>query len=329
MKKILLLLLFTYPLSATKAMIVAACEKYMHMLPTSLEVIRNVHNCQLPIQVWYSGGELSQFSKEKLSLYAPIEFCDITKEYQGSEKEYQGYQIKGLMLAKTRFDEVLLFDADVFFHQNPEIVFSFREYQETGAYVFHDRVHPDFFYYAETKGVFRYLQRRDFFLNLIKEPSEFVPPTWRHYWDLEFLPKKQNPVNSEHMESGFMAIDKKRHKKGIEFIEKLNLNFRVSYAYVLGDKETYWLGFEMAHEPYYVNREFPKILLGDDDEVGTVQFVNEKLFYQQKAPIPLGEAPYFRNTEDYSKMRKLNEEERSLLSQLYFIHQCVLQEFTQ
>ncbi len=324
MRRVFCALLFSCHLFAERGLVVACCDKYMHLLPTSLEILREVLDCRLPVEVWHSGNELSDHAKETLKRFAPIRFCDVTDHYDGGEKEYRGFQIKGLMLAKSRFDEVLLFDADVFFFQNPEVLFDSEEYKETGAYFFRDRVHKDFFYRGNSKGIRRYLERRDFFLNLIPEPSQYVPKDWLHYWNPKILPTKSKSINSEHMESGFMAVDKKRHAEGIKMVEKLNLNYHVTYAYVLGDKETFWLGFEMVKEPYAINEDIPKILWGASTpiqyEVGTVQFVKGKLFYQQKAPIPVGPAPIWMNTEDYQKQRPLSEDERQKLELAYYIH---------
>ncbi len=330
LKIIVSCILMSCSLFAERGMVVACCDKYMKFLPTSLEIIRNVHHSKLPIEVWHSGGELSEESKERLMKFAPLEFCDVTDHYPGDEKEYWGFQIKGLMLAKTKFDEVLLFDADVFFFQNPEVLFDFDEYKETGAYFFRDRVHSNYFFYGTLEQRKNYLERRDFFLNLISKPSRFVPKDWQHYWNLDILPTKKNPINSEHMESGFMAVDKNRHQQGIKMVEKLNLNYRVTYSYVIGDKETFWLGFESVKEPYTINEDRPKILLGDQEpiqqEVGTVQFVKGKLFYQQKAPIALGTSPLFMNTEDYSQKRPLTKKEWEQLTLFYFIHGCETRE---
>ncbi len=279
---------------ASRGIIVAANNTYATTLIPSLSILRQVYQCHLPIEVWYSGDELSEETQEKIKMVGDVTFCDVAKILGGDPKEYRGYQIKGYMMGATDFDEVVLMDADVFFFQNPEVLFEHPGYLETGAFLFRDvkwqmfgDPHPPFRWYHNGK-VSIYKERREYILRHIPTPSSYVPEEWLHYWDLDFVPSNKHPISSEQVETGCVIMDRVRHAKAIKNTVAFNDDRKTFFRLFLGEKETFWLGLEMAKEPYYINPVFPFCYFTDLNHLkkrhDLVHFVDGELVFLQKTP---------------------------------------------
>ncbi len=295
MKNILLFLMVSMNLfGATRGIIVATNDKYAVTLVPSLYILREIHGCQLPIQVWYSGDELSPDTIENLKNIGNITFCDMAELFGGDPKNYRGYQIKGYMMGATHFDEVVLMDADVFFFQNPEVLFNHPGYLATGAFLFRDAQWqmfgdkaPSLDWYHKGKVSF-YEKRRKYILQHVPTPSSYVPDDWLHYWNEDFIPSNDHKVSSEHVETGCVIMDRIRHKKAIEETVAFNDDREVFFSLFLGEKETFWLGLEKAKEPYFINPLVPYSYFTDLHFVNRrhdlVHFVDQEMFFLQKTP---------------------------------------------
>jgi len=231
------------------------------------------------------------------------------------------------MMEATEFDELILMDADVYFYEDPEILFHHKKYQESGAFFFRDQddwIIPTKLEKIQKKCPYpltieKYRERKTFIQELIQTPGESLPADWKHYWS-EIEPTDEKPVASEQQESGCLAFNKRMHEKGLSGIVKLNRDHKRTYSYIYGDKETYWIGLEMANEPYSFNDAIPYKLYGSFEysvtrrRVSLVHFVDGKMFFQQKHPIKLGNWPRFIRNVD----RGLTEEEKEKMQRAFF-----------
>ncbi len=317
------------PLLAKDGIIVAVCDKYMKDFYPALAWLRFQQKCNLPIEVWYSGDELSPYAKECLKRFGQIEFRDIAEVLGGEPEEYRGYQIKPLILQQTQFDRVILMDADIYLYIDPKELFDLPEFIETGAFFFRDTdnrwyVSPYSVKHPRGYTYEKFERRRKFLLEHIQSPSQYMPPDWRFFWSA-FEPSDDYPQLGEFMESGLVIIDKNRHKKGIEEIVKLNLDWRRVYAIFLGDKDTFWIGMEIAGEPYSINSKIPYRLYGglklfrdSNRKVDLVHHVHEKLVFQQKSPIEIGLYPYYTGRWVDSEKIEVPKEELEIFSALRY-----------
>ncbi len=334
---IFLTMCFSVNLRSNNAGIIVACsDKYAQDLYASLRIIRELHRSTLPIQVWHSGDELSQNAIDKLSSIRDLTFHDIVDYYPKEAKEYRGYHIKGLMLYATSFEKVLLMDADVVFFQDPAVLLNHKKMLKHAAYFFRDR--EDFKFHDFNKSMiwyhdryftssFTYEDRRNFFLHLIPEKSQFIPDDWCHYWYSE-KDQLKFPIPSEHQEAGCIAMDKSRCPIGCQLIKVLNENHRLFYKYILGDKETYWLALAASKEPFYVNPTHPYRMKTHHTEREMVHFLDNELFFLQKDPIFIkGGYVYLRSTGKLSPQRSLNVFEITKLQHTYTYFRYFIDEF--
>ncbi len=279
--------------SRNAGIVVACCEKYAMGLYASLRILRQVHGCTLPIEVWFAGDELSEKAKEMLSAIGQVSFHDIAERFGGDPKQYRGYHIKGFALFASHFDELILMDADVVFYQDPQKLLDHPKMRERGAYFFRDRedfkfhsFNQDQVFYGDRyfTSRFTYEQRREIFLHLIPEVTESIPEDWRHYW-LQSPSRFDHPIPSEHQDAGCVAIDKTRAPVGCGLILKLNQFRNILYKYILGDKETYWLALASAKETFAVNPTHPYRLKTKSEEREMFHFLDDAPFFLQKTPI--------------------------------------------
>lgn len=102
--------------------------------------------CQLPIQVWYLGPE--ERDEHLFSLMAPlgVEAVDAyAVRDQHPHPRLRGWELKPYAIMHSRFEEVLLLDADNVPVVDPTFLFDIAEYEATGALFWPDywRMQPD------------------------------------------------------------------------------------------------------------------------------------------------------------------------------------------
>ncbi|KAF2151509.1 glycosyltransferase family 71 protein [Myriangium duriaei CBS 260.36] len=189
----------------------------------------------LPIQVVYAGdGDLSRKNREQLSRIAKssLEFLDITTVFNDTilHLSTNWWAIKPFAVLASRFERVILLDADTVFLQQPEVLFSHGAFLNAGALLFHDRA----------LRRYAYPDRNSWWRDQSKYASATLNKSlvWNEY-------------HAEEADSGVLVVDKSRPDifAGLLHIAWQNSHavqeertFQKSYA----EKESWWLGFELA-----------------------------------------------------------------------------------
>ena len=236
-----------------KGIVIACPQRYETICLNNITALRENHNCQLPIEIWEIGQEITPSVKNLMKTKNVIfkNVCD----YCENPEHWKGYQVKVFALYHSEFSEPILCDADVTFFINPEIIFHDENYQRTGSYFFKDMDNWQFYNlsYANTEK-FRSLtffnERKNFIKKLIPKKTNIFPKEWSYIYD-EYIPI--SPVKEALQEAGVVYINKNIHQKSLDYIFQLNDNHKDTYNYVLGDKETFWIGCVMANKEYYFN----------------------------------------------------------------------------
>ena len=205
-----------------------------HYFPMCVHAIRTLRllNFTLPIEVFYlNADDLPAESVAFLNGMPGVRAIDISSRFNMTILELRSWDIKPFAILGSSFKEVLLLDADVVLVKHPDCLFESEEYARTGAVFFTDRF---------------LLNRR------------------RHYraWFEEIMPEPHSPklVNSEmyrdlssyQQESGVVLIDKTRRLTGLLATCLLNCKEERKQIHrkTYGEKETFWLGFEISEDPY-------------------------------------------------------------------------------
>lgn len=254
-----------------KGIVIAVPQKYEQICLANVKNIRDL-NCSIPIEVWEVGREISDQARNEFMTIDNVTLKNV-EDYTSKADHWKGFQVKAFILAHTEFDEVMLCDADVVIHQNPNVLFEDTNYQRAGAFFFRDLNKWKFsgldnllVQLVQTilggNNKFksrRFFQNRQIWLKeLLPEKKKGFPEEWGYIYD-EGLPKV--PVKEALQESGVVVMNKITHKRSIKNIYDLNNNHIETYRYIWGDKETFWIGCVMAEEPFYFN-ETPGYMSG-------------------------------------------------------------------
>ncbi|POM71193.1 Hypothetical protein PHPALM_12267 [Phytophthora palmivora] len=232
---------------------------YDGVLDMGLSLIRELRclgNQEL-IQVYHcSQDELSQRSVELLfRLDDRVELVDVCSDLASRgvipinmTAAFQNWWIKPLAMYHTDIRHVMLLDVDDFIVKDPAVVRKLGGYVETGTTFFYDRVvHKNKFlngndhkrYYL--RRLFQKFDYSRFNVSGGSTPSEHALTSFAY-----------QGKSCHEMDSSMVLIDKKRAGQTVMdimlwFITEERFRFKYSW----GDKETFWLAFEMAHVPYF------------------------------------------------------------------------------
>ncbi|KAJ3247749.1 hypothetical protein HDU78_003241 [Chytriomyces hyalinus] len=196
--------------------------------------LRNVLNCNLPIEVHHMGPD--DLDSNMLSAFRAlpgVKTVDVW-DYWGEEaKQIGGWAVKPFALLASNFTQVMFIDADAVFVQSPEVLFTKSEiFKKYGQLFYHDRT------------ITGYDQCRKWF-------NGFVPYASKYSESLRF--QKKDTVHEQ--ESGVVLIDKSRTDVLHALLTTAKMNMKVerdgiTYKMMHGDKESYWMSWELVRVPY-------------------------------------------------------------------------------
>ncbi|KAM0414614.1 hypothetical protein ACHAPT_013543 [Fusarium lateritium] len=217
--------------------------------------LRQVLGCRLPIQIVYAGDDdLSKEERNKISTLkgaTDIEFLNVFDVFDDSTMKLKdgGWAIKAFAVLASRFEQVILMDADAVFLQKPETLFSQRPYVEKGAYLFHDRL--------LWQHAFR--SRHDWWKDQIKIPSPEMNNSL--VWTEDY---------AEECDSGVVVVNKARVDVLVGMLHvawqnTYDVREEVTYKLTHGDKESWWLGLELGGSTYEFEKHYGSMIGWADD----------------------------------------------------------------
>jgi hypothetical protein len=211
--------------------VIAAGKKY---LPLAVHLIRTLRmlNFTLPVEVFHLGpADLDERSVQFLNEMPGVRAVDVGTIFNMTILELKGWDIKPFAILGSSFKEVILLDADAIMMKHPDVLFSSEEYRNTGTVFFVDR------FFKTTKHDFA-----KWFEQIIPGPlTQKLRDTPMNLGESDY-----------YQESGVVLIDKTRRFTGLLAACLLNAKKEKEkiHAKTHGDKETFWLGFEISEDPY-------------------------------------------------------------------------------
>jgi alpha 1,3-mannosyltransferase len=215
--------------------------------------LRSVLNSSLPIQVAYGGDEdLSPANRkilgELIESGSPLEFLDITTIFDPSVLHFGegsgGWATKAFAALGTKYEQVILLDADAVFIQPPEALLQGEAYQRTGAFLFHDRL---LWQHA-------FADRHTWWKEQIRRPSATLNKSL--VWSEDY---------AEECDSGVVVLDKSRIDVLVGLLHIVWQNTyevreEITYKIMYGDKESWWMGLELAGSAYEMEKHYGGIV---------------------------------------------------------------------
>jgi len=167
--------------NGTTGIVIAAGGIYFDSAYVTIRIIRELLNCDLPVEVWHLGpDEMLPWMLTALeSLNVTTHDALAVGKKIGTRLPPTGYRIKSLALTQTTLQHVLFLDADAFPLVNPMWLFQMDRYLEKGAVFFKDQ--PRFDLPKRVWEIFG-VQSHD---EAGFEMGQFVIDTQKHYRELQ------------------------------------------------------------------------------------------------------------------------------------------------
>ncbi|ORX83018.1 hypothetical protein BCR32DRAFT_326571 [Anaeromyces robustus] len=227
-----------------KGIVMCVGNYHFRFARSAIDTLRYVVKTELPIEIFYNGeDDLSEEKRDILSKFPNIYLTDISTYFDNDVINLGGWAIKPFSILASRFEEVILMDADAVYIHDPAILFEDEGYIEKGTVFFRDRT-----LFSGSHPGSKWL--KSWMVDPLPETKEL------RYWKEE---------TSHEMESSTVVINKPKTILGLLTVCKLNeqkVRDDVVYKYVHGDKETFWIGFDMARQPYNM-LPLPSVMVGE------------------------------------------------------------------
>ncbi|ORZ08186.1 mannosyltransferase putative-domain-containing protein [Absidia repens] len=238
-----------------RGIVMCVGDDQFHFAIRTIQAIRDIFKSDLPIEIFaIDDDDLSSSKRQALvKKFDHISVHNIVDRINSEGTDFGGWSLKPFAILASRFEEVILMDADVYFFQSPNTLFDDAGYQATGTLFFYDRT----LFGDWTLG-------RHWLESFLPSTSSLVPTL--RWWKYQ---------SAHEQESGVVVINKRRSLMGLLATCKINAKRErneVSYKHIHGDKETFWIGYEMVQTPYAFVKTHGGVLggLGDGGDPARV-----------------------------------------------------------
>lgn len=219
----------TFP-AGSRGIVISSCDSLFDYTVHMIIGLRQL-SVNIPIMVTHVGNSDLSLKKQEYLHNMNVLTLDVSLYFDDSWLKMAGYAIKPFSILAAPFQEVMFLDADAVFITSPMKFFEDAEYKKTGHLFQKDRaIHH------------RWPKQKNWLEEHVPKPfSETLKETqiYRGFGDHQ-------------MDSSFLIIDK--HKRIFSLLATCKLNANKErenfYYYFHGDKESFWIGAEMAGEPY-------------------------------------------------------------------------------
>ncbi|POM70740.1 Hypothetical protein PHPALM_12778, partial [Phytophthora palmivora] len=239
-----------------KAVVLCMHDGVVPMGLSLVKELRCMGNHEL-IQVYHCfPDELSAKSREMLfAADSRLEIVDVCSDLVESGKldeetarHFRSWWIKPLALYHSDAPEVMLLDVDDMFMRDPAVLRTTEGYRRTGTTFFYDRVLPsDHFFNHKMENNISYLEHVlhtfDYASVGVREgyePSEHLNQSFAYRGE-----------TAHEQDSSVVLVDKKRSGQAMQALWWLITKERFQNSFSYGDKEAFWLSFELAKQEYF------------------------------------------------------------------------------
>lgn len=202
------------------------------------------HGCRLPIQFWHIGLEELDDEMRRIAAELDVECVDGERTaFEAGLRPLSGWELKIVAILHSRFQEILLLDADNVPLRDPEYLFDSAEWHEHGAVFW-----PDY---------------------RVLEADRLI-------WKLCGL----KPMDAREFETGQLMVDKRRCWTALQLCQWYNDRSDFFYRHVHGDKETFHMAFRRAEKSFALIPTPIKKLrrtMGQHDFEGRLIFLHRNL----------------------------------------------------
>ncbi|KAJ3073502.1 hypothetical protein HDU98_001365 [Podochytrium sp. JEL0797] len=227
--------------------------------------LRNIHNCHLPIEIHYAGPtDLDTASIASFSKITNVRCVNLLDIFPTELNVIETWSVKPFAILASSFQTTFFMDADVLFLQPPHHMVSESSiFASHGTLFFHDRSLQKDFPNAYS----------DWFHTILPHASTYSQT-------LRF----PNKLSYHEQESGVLLVDKSRPHVLHALLMSCALNSQAvredTYRHVWGDKETFWISWELLRVPYRFAPTYGGVLgysVREGEVCGSILHVDENL----------------------------------------------------
>lgn len=221
--------------------------KYLPSLYVMLNVLRHVHDCTLPVEVWHLGElEVDPFWRRLLESL-DVEWRDareLAKDHPC--RILNGWELKCYAVVHSHFRQVLFLDADCVPTRDPAKFFDWPAYQENKAVFF-----PDL---PEVATSSRFLDPESAAVYGVKLKP--IPlPSGREAWCGKKIEGRW--LNRVNWETGQFLVDRKLCWAGLQMALHFAENSDYYFNWGHGDCRCFSMGFRTTNTPYALASFWP------------------------------------------------------------------------
>ncbi|KAG1685443.1 hypothetical protein DVH05_008381 [Phytophthora capsici] len=247
---------FDRSVSRDKAVVLCMHDGVVPMGLSLVRELRCMGNHEL-IQVYHCfPDELSVKSREMLfAADSRLEIVDVCSDLvesgsldQETAQHFRSWWIKPLALYHSDVPEVMLLDVDDLFMRDPAVLRTTEGYKRTGTTFFYDRVIPG----------------QEFFNHKVENNISYLENVL-HNFDYASIGVKEGYEPSAHLQQSYayrgetaheqdssvVLVDKSRAGRAMDALWWLITKERFDTSFSYGDKEAFWLSFELAKQDYF------------------------------------------------------------------------------
>ncbi|RAW32476.1 hypothetical protein PC110_g11205 [Phytophthora cactorum] len=227
-------------------------------VPMGLSLVRELRclgNQEL-VQIYHCFPEEMSDENRALLLGADnrLEIVDVCTDLverkvltQEVAENFRNWWVKPLAMYHTDITEVMLLDIDDVFMHDPAVLRTTEGYQKTGTTFFYDRVLFSREFFNQDVNGTSYLKRmlNDFdYAKYRLEPRAHPSKGLRRSY-------AYRGMTSHEQDSSLVVIDKSRSGQAMAIMFWLITEERFRREFSYGDKETFWISFELAQQDYF------------------------------------------------------------------------------
>jgi hypothetical protein len=179
-----------------------------------IRMLRDRLGCTLPIEVWHLGPR--EMGPPMVAMLEDLDVAVVDAEAlrrQCPVRRLGGWELKPYAVLNSRFEEVLLLDADNVPVLDPAFLFETGEFRATGALFW-----PDSVKITRSNPI----------------------------WDICGLEYRDQPS----FDAGQVVVDKRRCWAALNLTMHFNAYSDFYYDFVYGDKDTFYLAWRLLDQPY-------------------------------------------------------------------------------
>jgi hypothetical protein len=240
-----------------RGIVFTAGDNHAPYLLTVIPSLRNL-GCELPVEIMYLGdSDLGEDFRTELEALPGVVTRDLSAMVSDEGWRLTGWAGKPFSILFSSFREVIFIDADSLFFVNPEVLFDDEDYVRTGALFFKDRmIMPEskkrWLQHVLPKPISKLVRQSRMWTGEsghMQESGVVVVDKWTHFVALLLVSRMNGPDRDGNKKAGIVGTyDMVYGLFPTPFFTHLVCFTNTKKK---GDKETFWIGWELAGDTSY------------------------------------------------------------------------------